>query len=134
MTGPEHYREAERIMREMSIIEDGRTQEVALSEAMAAAQVHAILALAGATGVEARGADGQAWTEVAGVPRGRLPATTALGAGAVGGARWRAGPCSRWYPTPIPRRPHRSGAPSAPRWEMLQAHAGRRKEYGWSGS
>jgi putative copper resistance protein D len=78
-------------MREMSIIEDGRTQEVALSEAMAAAQVHAILALAGATGVEARGADGQAWTEVAGVPRGRLPATTALGAGAVGGARWRAG-------------------------------------------
>jgi cytochrome c oxidase assembly factor CtaG len=91
VTGPEHYREAERIMREMSIIEDGRTQEVALSEAMAAAQVHAILALAGATGVEARGADGQAWTEVAGVPRGRLPATTALGAGAVGGARWRAG-------------------------------------------
>ena len=76
MTGPEHYREAERIMREMSIIEDGRTQEVALPEAMAAAQVHAILALAGATGVEARGADGQAWTEVAGVPRGRLPATT----------------------------------------------------------
>ena len=45
MTGPEHYREAERIMREMTIIEDGRTQEVALPEAMAAAQVHAILAL-----------------------------------------------------------------------------------------
>jgi len=77
VTGPEHYREAERIMREMSIIEDGRTQEVALPEAMAAAQVHAILALAGATGVEAKGADGQAWIEAAGVRHGRLPVTIA---------------------------------------------------------
>ena len=86
MTGPEHYREAERIMREMTIVEDGRTQEVALPEAMAAAQVHAILALAGATGVEARGADGRAWIEVAGVPRGRLPVTIALAAHAASGA------------------------------------------------
>ena len=77
VTGPEHYREAERIMREMTIIEDGRTQEVALPEAMAAAQVHAILALAGATGVDAKGADGQAWTDVAGVRRGRFPETIA---------------------------------------------------------
>ena len=77
MTGPEHYHEAERIMREMTIVEDGRTQEVALPEALAAAQVHAILALAGATGVDAKGADGQAWTEVAGVRRGRLPVTIA---------------------------------------------------------
>jgi hypothetical protein len=71
VTGPEHYREAERIMREMTIVEDGRVQEAALPEAMAAAQVHAILALAAATGVEATGADGRAWIEVAGVPRGR---------------------------------------------------------------
>jgi len=85
VTGPDHYREAERIMREMTIIEDGRTQEVALPEALAAAQVHAILALAGATGVEAAGADGRAWVEVAGVSRRRLPVTAASGAGAVGG-------------------------------------------------
>ena len=71
MTGPEHYLEAERIMREMTIIEDGRPQEVALPEATAAAQVHAILALAAATGVEAKGADARAWIEAAGVPRGR---------------------------------------------------------------
>jgi hypothetical protein len=71
VTGPDHYREAERILREMTIIEDGRTQEVALPEALAAAQVHAILALAGATGVEATGADGRAWVEVAGVVRRR---------------------------------------------------------------
>ena len=58
-------------MREMTIVEDNRAQEVALPEAMAAAQVHAILALAAATGVEATGADGRAWTEVAGVKRGR---------------------------------------------------------------
>ena len=86
MTGPDHYREAERIMREMTIIEDGRTQELALPEALAAAQVHAILALAGATGVKATGAEGRAWGEAAGVPRGRLPITVALGAGAVGGS------------------------------------------------
>ena len=73
MTGPEHYREAERIMREMTIIEDGRVQEVALPEAMAAAQVHAILALAAATGVEATGAGGRAWAEVAGAPHSHRP-------------------------------------------------------------
>ena len=86
MTGPEHYREAERIMREMTIVEDGGIQEVALPEAMAAAQVHAILALAGATGVEAKGADGQAWLEVAGVRHGRLAVTIALAAHAAFGA------------------------------------------------
>ena len=51
MTGPEHYREAERIMREMTFVDRGKTQELGFPEAMAVAQVHAILALAAATGV-----------------------------------------------------------------------------------
>jgi RNA polymerase sigma-70 factor, ECF subfamily len=45
-TGPDHYREAERIMTEMTLISGGKTQELGFPEAMAMAQVHATLALA----------------------------------------------------------------------------------------
>jgi hypothetical protein len=51
VTGPEHYREAERIMKEMTLVDRGKTQELGFPEAMAMAQVHAILALAAATGM-----------------------------------------------------------------------------------
>ena len=38
-------------MRELTFVEHGKTQELGFPEAMAMAQVHAILALAAATGV-----------------------------------------------------------------------------------
>ncbi len=48
MTGPEHHREAERIMTELTLVESGEAQELAFPEAMAIAQVHATLAVAAA--------------------------------------------------------------------------------------
>ena len=55
MTGPEHYREAERIMTEMTATVSGEVMELGFPEAMALAQVHATLALAAATGVHDAG-------------------------------------------------------------------------------
>ena len=55
MTGPEHYREAERIMTELTATVSGEVTELGFPEAMALAQVHAILALAAATGAHDAG-------------------------------------------------------------------------------
>jgi hypothetical protein len=65
MNGPQHYREAERIMTELTLIQDGKTQEVGFPEAMALAQVHATLALAAAVAVKTTAAE-DAWAEAAG--------------------------------------------------------------------
>ncbi len=66
MTGPEHYTEAERLIRASS------HPYADVAAALAEAQVHATLALAAATAMAAYGetmppADGQAWDSVAGV-------------------------------------------------------------------
>jgi len=50
MTGPEHYREAERILAERTATQGSRAT-LTLPECAALAQVHAILALAAATSV-----------------------------------------------------------------------------------
>jgi hypothetical protein len=65
MIGPEHYREAERLIAgarstaEASTLESSRHYPQAIAEA----QVHAMLALAAATGVSD---DGREWHSVAG--------------------------------------------------------------------
>jgi hypothetical protein len=64
MDGPQHYREAERIMTELTLIQDGQVREAAFPEAMAAAQVHATLALAAAVAVKTSAAE-DAWTVAA---------------------------------------------------------------------
>jgi hypothetical protein len=71
MTGPEHYREAERLLGEAVETHDGQPADTCLARA----QVHATLALAAAnalTGPVAAGLydeqpDLVAWTEAAGV-------------------------------------------------------------------
>jgi D-aminopeptidase len=55
MTGQAHYKEAERIMTEMTATVSGEVVELGFPEAMAMAQVHATLALAAATGVHDSG-------------------------------------------------------------------------------
>lgn len=65
MDGPQHYSEAERIMTELSVIRDGVVQAVDFPEAVAAAQVHATLALAAAVAVKTTAAE-DSWTAVAG--------------------------------------------------------------------
>jgi hypothetical protein len=66
MTGPEHYREAERLLTEQ-VFRDrtGGTTTRSFEETVAAAQVHATLALAAATAINP-GARGAEWREVAG--------------------------------------------------------------------
>ena len=65
MTGPEHYREAERLINEARTTAKGFTPNPPQSYAqkIAEAQVHAMLALATATGVSD---DGREWQSVAG--------------------------------------------------------------------
>ena len=70
MTGPEHYREAEKLLNFSE--EKVRGSEVEMS-LFAEAQVHATLALAAATAVALRGGtrltrEGIAWREAAGEP------------------------------------------------------------------
>lgn len=72
MTGPEHYREAERLIveaREVDVAADDLDLKAALW-ALSAAQVHATLALAAATGLghagfDEPGPDTYAWRRVA---------------------------------------------------------------------
>ena len=67
MTGPEHYRRAGELAAETHRLpgqEDG--QATAGVWAAAAAQAHAVLALAAATAVGASGADHRAWADAAG--------------------------------------------------------------------
>ena len=65
MTGPEHYREAERIITEVSA---GELDSSVLDrdQLLIAAQVHALLASAAATAVSSSSLDSRAWADVAG--------------------------------------------------------------------
>jgi hypothetical protein len=62
MDGPQHYREAERILTGMTFTEGGQAKELALPEAVSVAQVHAILALAAATAL----GSSRDWNDAAG--------------------------------------------------------------------
>jgi hypothetical protein len=66
MTGPEHYREAERLLVEEVFITRHGSVTRSFEETVAAAQVHATLALAAATAVGTAGADSRAWADAAG--------------------------------------------------------------------
>ncbi|MEE1812642.1 hypothetical protein [Streptomyces sp. BE133] len=78
MTGPEHYREAEELLTQASrnfLRGDDTTS------AVAAAQVHATLALAAATAhgtVPTTGIDRAAWREAIGTPDGELEVTSSV--------------------------------------------------------
>jgi hypothetical protein len=73
-TGPENYREAERLIAEANHV--GHSDPVRASGMLVAAQVHATLALAAATALQPtayltekfRGESALPWVEVAGVP------------------------------------------------------------------
>jgi hypothetical protein len=63
MTGPEHYYEAQKLLADPNY---GEPKGISRSEAVAAAQVHATLALAAATALGSSPADMQAWRDAAG--------------------------------------------------------------------
>jgi hypothetical protein len=65
MTGPDHYRKAEELAAKADdYLGQGEGQESAAVRA-AVAQIHATLALAAATALGTRAADGRAWADVA---------------------------------------------------------------------
>jgi|GraSoiStandDraft_4_1057263.scaffolds.fasta_scaffold861659_2 hypothetical protein len=67
MTGPEHYREAERLLAEEVFIDrSGAQVHRTYAETVAAAQVHATLAVAAATALGTSGTEGRAWAGAAG--------------------------------------------------------------------
>lgn len=70
MNGPDHYREAERLIQ---VIEDGNAGDTMLTvaELIGMAQAHATLAQAAATALQERSLDVAAWVGVAGVPTPR---------------------------------------------------------------
>jgi len=69
MTGPEHYRDAAEILRTISTQQRAGEVKITIGQAIAAAQVHATLALAAATALQSPGgehggmhiADAEAW-------------------------------------------------------------------------
>ena len=65
MTGPEHYAEAERLLALADRHGRGATYGQEWTLTLAAAQVHATLAVAAATAVGTAGPDGHAWADVA---------------------------------------------------------------------
>jgi hypothetical protein len=91
MTGPDHYAEAERLLALAGRHSSGATYGPEWTLTLAAAQVHATLALAAATAVGTAGPDGHAWADVAatrpGASQPQAPAASAPDSG------------------PIPRRP-----------------------------
>jgi hypothetical protein len=67
VTGPEHFREAERLLTEEVFIDpSGSHVERTFEMTVAAAHVHATLALAAATALGTSDDEARAWTEVAG--------------------------------------------------------------------
>jgi hypothetical protein len=69
MTGPEHYREAERLLTEQEFAFPSGRETRTFEETMAAAQVHATLAAAAAAALAAlgaSGAEGRAWRDITG--------------------------------------------------------------------
>ena len=72
MTGPEHYAEAEKLLADPNY---GEPKGIARSETVAAAQVHATLALVAATALgAAHPLDTQAWRNAAGTKATEGPA------------------------------------------------------------
>lgn len=67
MTGPEHYREAERLLTERVFVGRYGTEISTFEEIVAAAQVHATLALAAATAIDPDTQRAE-WREAAGNP------------------------------------------------------------------
>jgi hypothetical protein len=65
MTGPEHYAEAERLLAHAEHHSSGATYGPEWTLTLAAAQVHATLALAAATAGGTAGPDSRAWADVA---------------------------------------------------------------------
>ena len=65
MTGPEHYAEAERLLALAERHSSGATYGPEWTLPLAAAQVHATLALAAATAGGTAGPDSRAWADVA---------------------------------------------------------------------
>jgi hypothetical protein len=63
MTGPEHYAEADRLMR---FADEAQATPDSRAEYCARAQVHAVLALAAAFGTSADVADAREWRKAAG--------------------------------------------------------------------
>ena len=72
MNGPDHYREAERLLTEMSLTDSSGEYRGGLTrqDAAALAHVHATLALAAATALGTSPAEGRAWADVAGTRLG----------------------------------------------------------------
>jgi hypothetical protein len=66
MTGPEHYREADRILTELVNGEIGHTTEFPPERLLVMAQVHAALALTSATALHEEYADIRDWREATG--------------------------------------------------------------------
>ena len=67
MTGPDHYREAERLIAELVSINPGGGEMHRASEvALAAAQVHATLALAAASALGTSATEARTWADAAG--------------------------------------------------------------------
>ena len=66
MTGPEHYRRAEKLAAEAHKLLGQGDGQASASVWAAVAQTHAVLALAAATAVGASGADNRAWADAAG--------------------------------------------------------------------
>jgi hypothetical protein len=68
MTGPEHYREAERLLAgAQNVMEIAPIDGLNRKECAVLAQVHATLALAAATALGASPGGAKAWQDVAGV-------------------------------------------------------------------
>jgi hypothetical protein len=65
MTGPDHYTEAERLLALAGRHSKGATYGQEWTSTLAAAQIHATLALAAATAVGTAGPDSRAWADVA---------------------------------------------------------------------
>jgi 4-hydroxybenzoate polyprenyltransferase len=91
MTGPDHYAEAERLLALAGRHSSGATYGPEWTLTLAAAQIHATLALAAATAVGTAGPDGHAWADVAAtMPNAREPQAPAASDPGSG---------------PVPRRP-----------------------------
>jgi hypothetical protein len=74
MTGPEHYAEAERLLAVADRHTSGVTYGPEWTLTLAAAQVHATLALTAATAVGTAGPDRTAWADIAATkPSGSRP-------------------------------------------------------------
>ena len=100
MTGPDHYAEAERLLALAGRHSKGATYGQEWTLTLAAAQIHATLAVAAATAVGTAGPDGRAWADVAATKPGasepEAPDTRVPGS------------------APPPAGPHPSSRPSLP--------------------